>query len=89
MRSLRYATIDESCHFCTMFGVDCGFRLQRKALPPPSDNVARSPGSTSGLRAMPAGEMLGNAANERLELPMATKHSAGYVDASRLIVIRA
>jgi hypothetical protein len=38
---------------------------------------------------MPAGEMLGNAANERLELPMATKHSARYVDASRLIVIRA
>jgi SelR domain len=30
-----YATIDESCYFCTMFGVGFGFRLQRKALPPP------------------------------------------------------
>ena len=38
-----FATIDESCHFCTTFSVGCGFRLQRKALPPPSDNVVRSP----------------------------------------------
>jgi hypothetical protein len=38
-----------------------------------SDNVARSPKSTSGLPAMPAGEMLANAANGRLESPTANQ----------------
>ena len=37
------------------------------------DNVARSPGSISGLPAMPAGEMLSKAANERLESPTANQ----------------